>query len=384
MLITNVCTTPLLVRNKVPYHWAHGVTYGAEVILIEVQTEDGKSGYGETIATPSAVGVKAFVELAGRHLIGKSVFMSRQIMAECYHSLFQAHGTCSAPRFGGQILAGLEMAIWDAAGKTAGCAVHELLGGKVRNEIDYFGFIQGETADELALDATRLVEQGYRVIYGKIGRGEQLDIEIVRKVRQAVGESVRLRFDPNEAWDPLMATRMIHRLAEYDIEMIEQPCDHRSLHALKQIKGSSSIAIAADQSVFNLADVYDAVTLGAADLIVLGLHETGGVMPFIEAAAVAAAAGINVCIHGLHETGITTCAANHAAAVITNLDDGNQYMNHLLSSDIISSPNLDLTDGSLPVLSGPGFGFEIDLDAVDRAAEDHRSTMSNSSPGAPI
>ena len=294
-------------------------------------------------------------------------------MRQCYHALFQAHGTCSAPRFGGQVFAGLEMAMWDAAGKTAGCAVHELLGGKVRDSIDYFGFIQGETAEMLAADAARLVSEGHRVIYGKVGRGEQLDIEIVRQVRAAVGESVRLRFDPNEAWDPLTATKMICKLAVYDVEMIEQPCDHRSLYALRQIRESSSTAIAADQSVFNAADVYTAVTLGAADLIVLGLHETGGIVPFLEAASVAAAAGINICIHGVAETGITTCAANHAAALIPNLDDGNQYMNHLLASDIISSPRLELTDASLPVLSGPGFGFEINPDAVAKAAEDHRS-----------
>ena len=373
MTITNVKATPLLVRNKVPYYWAAGVRYGAEVILIEGQTDDGITGYGESIGTPSVAGVSAFVNTAALHLIGGSVFDSRRLMRQCYHALFQAHGTCSAPRFGGQVFAGLEMAMWDAAGKTAGCAVHELLGGKVRDSIDYFGFIQGETAEMLAADAARLVSEGHRVIYGKVGRGEQLDIEIVRQVRAAVGESVRLRFDPNEAWDPLTATKMICKLAVYDVEMIEQPCDHRSLYALRQIRESSSTAIAADQSVFNAADVYTAVTLGAADLIVLGLHETGGIVPFLEAASVAAAAGINICIHGVAETGITTCAANHAAALIPNLDDGNQYMNHLLASDIISSPRLELTDASLPVLSGPGFGFEINPDAVAKAAEDHRS-----------
>ena len=77
------------------------------------------------------------VRLASGHLLtlllstlppGAKCFLSRQAMAQCYHALFQAHGTCSAPRFGGQVLAGLEMAMWDAAGKTAGCAVHELLG----------------------------------------------------------------------------------------------------------------------------------------------------------------------------------------------------------------------------------------------------------------
>ena len=97
--------------------------------------------------------------------------------------------------------------------------------------------------------------------------------------------------------------------------------------------------------------------------------------------AVLISAGVNVCIHGLHETGVSTCAANHVASVISNLDDGNQYMNHLLASDVISSPELSLVDGRLPVLSGPGFGFEIDSDARARAAEAHQSSLPASGEG---
>ena len=373
--IKSIKTTPLLVRDKVPYVWAQGVTYGAEVILIEIQTTDGVSGYGESIGAPLAAAVKPLIDMAAQHLIGESVFDNRRLMAQCAQSIFQLHGIGRASGLGQQVLAGLEMAMWDAAGKTAGYAVHELLGGKVREEIEYFGFIQGDTAEELASHAADLVKEGHHVIYGKVGRGEQQDVEIVRQVRAAVGESVRLRFDPNEAWDPLTAVRMIRKLAPYDVEMFEQPCDHRSLQALRQIRENSPVAIAADQSVFDAADVYNAVRMGAADLIVLGLHETGGVVPFIEAAAVAAAAGINICLHGVHETGITTCASNHAAAVITNLDDGNQYMNHLLASDVISSPQLSLVDGRLPVLAGPGFGFEIDTDAVAKAAEEYQASL---------
>ena len=88
-----------------------------------------------------------------------------------------------------------------------------------------------------------------------------------------------------------------------------------------------------------------------------------------------------MCIHGLHETGVSTCAANHVASVISNLDDGNQYMNHLLASDVISSPELSLADGRLPVLSGPGFDFEIDSDALARAAEAHQSSLPVSGEG---
>jgi len=110
----------------------------------------------------------------------------------------------------------------------------------------------------------------------------------------------------------------------------------------------------------------------AADLIVLGLHETGGIDRFRKAAAIAQAAGIDICLHGLYETGITTCASNQIGSTLLNLDDGNQYMNHLLIEDIVESPNLTLKCGQLPVVSGPGLGFELNWDAVGRAEESHR------------
>ena len=86
-------------------------------------------------------------------------------------------------------------------------------------------------------------------------------------------------------------------------------------------------------------------------------------------AHIAEAANIDVCIHGLHETGITTVAASHVAAVTPNLDDGNQYMNNFLAWDIVKQPSLALQGGMLPVLERPGLGFELDWDAVREAAE---------------
>lgn len=72
------------------------------------------------------------------------------------------------------------------------------------------------------------------------------------------------------------------------------------------------------------------------------------------------------------ESGITTCAANQAAATIPNLDDGNQIMWQILAEDLISAPDLTPMAGRLPVLDGPGLGFELDRDAVARAAEAYR------------
>ncbi|MDH3377541.1 MAG: mandelate racemase/muconate lactonizing enzyme family protein [Gammaproteobacteria bacterium] len=378
MKITDIHTTPLKIPYKTPYHWAQGTVNDAVVILVEVHTDEGITGYGECIGTPSASVIQVHLNLAARLCIGRSPFENARLMREAYHSLFQAFGTCSSPRYAGQVFAGLEMALWDVMGKAAGRAVHELLGGALRDEIQYFGFPQGESAEEVAAHARQLSDEGCEVIYVKVGRGELLDLEIVEKTRNAIGTSRRLRLDPNEKWGALNAIRMIQKLVAFDIECVEQPTDCESLTALAQVRAASPVAIAADQLVFTPYDVFNVCREKAADLIVLGLHETGGIARLLESAHIAHAAGVNVCIHGLYESGITTCAANHAAAAVTNLDDGNQYMNHLLEWDIVASPDLCLHEGRLPVLPGPGLGFELDVDAVGRASEAYLKTAERS------
>ena len=369
MKITEVRTRPLLVPYTSPYHWAQGVIDGAMVILVEVETDEGFTGYGESIGTPSAEGIQSFINLAGAICVGRSPFENAQLMAEAYHALFQALGTCSSPRFGGQVLAGLEMALWDLAGKATGLAAHELMGGAVRDEIQYFGFAQGETAAQIAAEAKTLAESGCEVIYFKVGRGDALDIAIARQVRAAIGPHKRMRMDPNEHWSPVHAARMIRKMCDFDVEFIEQPTNCESVAALAQVHANSPVAIAADQLVFTPYDAYNVCRENAADLIVLGLHETGGLLRFSKVAHIAEAAGIDICIHGLYETGITTCAANQVAATLPNLDDGNQYMNHFLEWDIVKSPDLCLQNGRLPVLKGPGLGFELDWDAISKASE---------------
>jgi muconate cycloisomerase len=188
-------------------------------------------------------------------------------------------------------------------------------------------------------------------------------------VRKALPD-IRLRLDSNEAWDMLNARVMFEALGPCNIEFIEQPLPARAgCQALAELRGLVDIPIAADQTVYGPEDVLDICRTRAADVIVLGLHETCGVVRFRKAAAVAEAAGINICIHGVFETGITTSASNQVAASIGNIDDGNQIMCQLLIEDIVARPSLRPVNGTLPVSTLPGLGFELDRDAVGRAKE---------------
>jgi len=368
MKITGIDTKLLCVPYKEPFHWAQGVIDAAHLVLVCVHTDEGVTGYGESVGSASLTAVQSFIHQAARLCIGHSPFDVTRLMREAYQRLFAARGNCSAPRFGALVLAGLDMALWDAAGKAAGRAVHELLGGAVRESVRYFGFPQGDTPEDVGRDAKKWSDAGCEVIYIKIGRGEALDLATIEQVRASIGNR-RLRVDANEAWDVLTARRMVQAISGFGIEFLEQPTSSDSLTALAAVKAASSIPIAADQLVFTPEDVYAVCCARAADLIVLGLHETAGISRFCKAAAIAEAAGLNVCLHGLYETGITTCAANQVGATLANLDDGNQYMNHLLVEDIVQHPDLRLRSGELPILRGPGLGFELDWDAVGRAEE---------------
>ena len=369
MKISEVVTTPLWIPYEQPFHWSQGVTHGAEVILVEVHTDEGVVGYGESIATPSAEAVRAHLSLAADFCVGRSPFENARLIGEAYNALFGRDDASRASRLAGKSLAGLEMALWDAMGKATGHPVHALLGGAVRDEVRYFGFPQGETAEEIAGEAARLAASGHEVIFIEVGRGDDLDAEVVARVRAAIGPDKRLRLDPSGRWHSVRATRMMRRLSLFDIEVVEQPIDSESVEALARVRAGSPVAIAADQGVIALGDAFDVCRLYAADLIVVGLHETGGLLRFCKVAHIAEAANIDVCIHGLHETGITTAAASHAAAVTPNLDDGNQYMNNFLAWDIVRQPDLALQDGRLPLLDGPGLGFELDWNAVRQAAD---------------
>ncbi len=375
MKITNIRTTPLLCRFRQPYHWAQGVNYAGPVILIEVETDDGVTGIAESVASPTSAPVHAILKDAIPHFIGRSAYDGNAVIADYYRHGFNSRGTGSAPRYFAQALTGIELALWDAIGKAAGQPLHRILGGAVRDSIHYFGFVQGDRPEELADHARTLVGQGHKVLYVKVGRGEALDLEIVKAVRASIGE-VRLRLDANEAWDGMAARRMFQKLKPFDPEFIEQPVrGSGGAEILARLRAVTDIPIAADQSVFSPEEVYDICRSRAADAIVLGLHETCGVVRFRKAAAIAEAAGIRISLHGVFETGITTCASNQVAATIDNMDDGNQIMWQLLEEDIIESPSLTPVDGALPISQLPGLGFELNRDAVARAAENYEREL---------
>ena len=362
MRITRIDATPLAIPLTQEFHWAGGAQEGANLVLFTVHTDDGVEGYGESIAEdPRAV--VAHGELMARQLVGRPPgdmeAILRSIWSEGRWKMF--------PQFTHLVFAGIEVACWDALGRAFGVPTRTFFGGAVQEELDYFAFLQGDDPDTLAAHARELSD--HEVIYLKVGRGAERDDACVAAVREAIGPGKLLRIDPNEAWDAATAVDRIRRLALYDLDWVEQPTPAGDVNGLAHVRRSVDVKIAADQAVFTTSQLRHVLEKEAADVIVQGSHDAGGLLRFRQQAFLCDAFGLRVNRHAFMESEISFYANAQVASTIPNLTLGNQVMHQLLAERLTLGEPPALTAGKYRLNDAPGHGFELDHDAVGRAHE---------------
>jgi L-alanine-DL-glutamate epimerase-like enolase superfamily enzyme len=362
--VARVEATPLAIPLEQEFHWSGGVQRGANLVLFSVHTDDGVVGYGESICE-DPVAVTSYGLLMAEHFVGQELAnveaMLRSVWTEGRWRFW--------PQFTQLTVSGIEMACWDALGRTLGVPTNVFFGGRVRDEVDFFGFVQGDSPEQLARHAGELAARGFDVVYVKLGRSARDDEECVAAIRDAIGPERLLRVDPNEAWDVGEAVERIRRLETYGLDWVEQPVPAGNVKGLAHVRRSVGVKIAADQAVFTTRQLLEVLREEAADVVVQGAHDAGGLLPFRQQATIAQAHGVNVNRHAFMETEVSFLANLQVAATIPNLTSGNQVMHQLLAERLVKPPLPLLENGRARVPDLPGHGFEIDLDAVAVAHE---------------
>jgi L-alanine-DL-glutamate epimerase-like enolase superfamily enzyme len=362
--ITQIEATPLAIPLAQEFHWAGGAQVGANLVLFSVHTDEGITGYGESICEDQRA-VVAHGELMARQLVGRSPgdmeAILRSIWSEGRWKMF--------PQFTHLVFAGIEVACWDALGRALGVPTRTFFGGTVQEELDYFAFLQGDDPETLAAHARELAGEGYEVIYLKVGRGGERDDACVAAVREAIGPGTLLRIDPNEAWDAATAVDRIRQLEQYDLDWVEQPTPAGDVNGLAHVRRSVDVKIAADQAVFTTSQLLHVLEKEAADVIVQGSHDAGGLLRFRQQAFVCDAFGLRVNRHAFMESEISFYANAQVAATIPNLTIGNQVMHQLLAERLTLGEAPALVGGKYRLSDAPGHGFELDHDAVALAHE---------------
>ncbi|HRP47888.1 MAG TPA: mandelate racemase/muconate lactonizing enzyme family protein [Trueperaceae bacterium] len=340
--------------------WASGVRSGTTRLVIKVTASDGAVGYGETFYLP-------FVDAALRQQVVPVVLGEDEADIERIHRKILGAGFYHHRRAVNYASIGVEMALYDLLGKRAGLPLYKLLGGKYRDRIESIAFIPTQDPDQLVKEGLAAVNDGFRTIKIKVGTHPDLDGELVRRLREAVGPEVQIRADLNQALTVGSAKRLLRRLEPYDLQYLEQPLLLTELDATHDLRLITTVPIALDESAYSMEDVLEIVRRRAADVILVDPHQAGGILPCKKASAIAEAAAIPVGLHSGGELGLSMAAMLHLAASTPNMlyAIDNQYLHN--SDDIITCP-LTVEGGSFSVPEAPGLGVEVDEAKLEQYA----------------
>jgi glucarate dehydratase len=381
MKITNILVHKVNLPLVTAYRWASGVYLGATKGILEVQTDDGIIGWGET---PTVEQADIVAHDFAPRLIGVDPSNIDDCARRCLpeiRTLLNTHDSALVKAFGG-----LELALWDIKGKALRLPVYSLLGGPVRQEIgfsEYFALLLpgpnhpgASTPLEVARYCARMREQhGSTIFEGKVGVLDlDTEIEMIKEVRAAIGPDATLRLDANNSWPLNTARKALKRLEPFEIANIEDPAP--TFYEMAKLRQHSAIPFSS-----HLPDLRLAVELGVPDTFVLNVVTLGGLretMKFISACEVM---GVGFWFYS-GETAVGTAAYMQLTAAIPYLSQPGQSLFRWYADDV--GPELIQPHANLvPIPDGPGLGITIDPQALLRCKERYEQDGVISQLGVP-
>lgn len=336
--------------------WGSGARIGTTRLVVRIETGEGLVGWGETLCLIDTVPA-VFKSVVAPLAIGRSVAEAETLFRHVLGAGYYHHKRAAV-----MAIAALEMAMWDALGKSAALPCHALWGGRYRNRVAAAAYTFTRDPDALAERLSAFRARGFGTFKVKIGFDAESDIALASVARQAIGDAP-LRLDVNGAWTPGTARRQLARLTEIDPAYVEQPLELDDVAGHAALRRFQSVPLALDESAYTLQDVGNIVQADAADVILLDPHQAGGLWQTIKAAGLAEARGIPVSLHSGAELAISQAAYVHLAATIPNMTLAIDTERDYLGADVAPDTPM-LENGAFALPDAPGLGVSPDIAAI--------------------
>lgn len=325
----------------------------AQNLLVELQTNEGISGWGEASSLRAIVGETQLINIAAakelKHLVvGKHPLAVESLMRQLDRHL--PHNTT--------LKSAVDMALFDIAAKVSGVPLYRFLGGEKR-EIETDLTMGIGDANEAGDKALAIRSMGFRMIKVKLGLSFQDDVKRLKNIRKAVGPDPIIRIDANQGWDRVAAVRNLKAFEEFDVQFCEQPCRASDLQGMRYVSRQSSIPVMADESLFSVQDALTIIRQDAAPYFNIKLSKSGGIVNARKIAHVAEA-GHRPCMLGCmseSRLGITAAAHFACASGIMQFFDLDSFLEHAENPML---GGVEITDGIVTVPDAPGLGVSPD------------------------
>ncbi|HZE39083.1 MAG TPA: galactonate dehydratase [Stackebrandtia sp.] len=349
-------------------------------LFCRVETDDGVVGWGEPVVEGRAATVRTAVEELSGYLIGAD-----PLRIEDHWQVLSKGGFYRGGPVLSSALAGIDQALWDIAGKARGAAVHELLGGPVRDRARVYGWVGGDEPSEVAEAAAAQAEAGFTAVkmnacaaLPHIASPSELD-RITRRVagvREALGDDRDLAIDFHGRVSAAAARQLLPRLAELSPLFVEEPVLPEHHRRLASIVESSPIPIATGERLYSRNDFLPVLQAGIA-VAQPDISHAGGISEVRRIASLAEVWNVAVAPHC--PLGPISLAASLQIAFATpnfliqeqslgiHYNTRADLLDYLLDTSVFA-----FTDGYVARPAAPGLGLSLDEAAIRRAdAQDH-------------
>ena len=366
MKVTQVEAIPFAIPYRKPLRFASGEVHVAEHVLVRVHTDDGVVGVAEAPPRPFTYGeTQAGVLAVIDQILAPQVVGLPLLERETMHA--RMNRTVGNP----VAKASIDMAVWDALGRTLGLPVTELLGGYTdRMRVSHMlGF--AEPAAVVAEAERMRATYGITTFKVKVGRTPyRLDTAVVRALREGLGDEVELYVDGNRGWTASEAARAMREMGDLGLTFAEELCPADDVIGRRWLVNQLDLPFIADESAVTPADVTREILGRSATAVSIKTARTG----FTGSRRVhhlAEGLGVEVVMGNQIDGQVgSLCTVAFGAAYELTSRRAGELSNFLdMRDDLLTEP-LEIRDGQLAIRPGAGLGLEIDPDKLAHYRQD--------------
>lgn len=339
-------------------HFGHAAKYRtvSESIFVRIETEDGVSGFGESLPRQYVTGEDQATVMSA---LGKTLPSALAGME--FSSFRDAADFCGSFNIlNGAAKCAVELALLDAAGKVFNCSITDVFGGQARNHLKYSAVIGNVLPVKAGISALKCRLYGFENIKIKVGDAE--DIARLKAVRIIAGINTNVRLDANGAWSAAEAIEKLNRMRIFNFSVIEQPVQKCDIASMRKISQAIPEPVMADESICTIEDAENLAEAGACKMFNIRLSKCGGIINSLKIARIAKTAGISYqlgCQVG--ESGVLSAAGRRFASCVEGVRHlEGSYARFLLTEDMVMEDVSFGYGGRAGMLKGPGLGVTVD------------------------
>lgn len=350
--------------------------------LVEVRTDEGITGWGECFGPGNiAIANKAIVEKVFQPMLLGMDPLDRDVIWHKAYNLTRDHGQKGMAL---QALSGIDIALWDIAGKIAGLPIHKLIGGAHRDSIGVYGYgmmLKRESVEDhvarFADEAAAIRDMGFVAAKMKVGLGARQDVKLCEAVRGSIGDAFDFMVDANHCYDTSDAFFVGRALEEMGAYWFEEPVAPEDLAGYRELRAGLKVNISGGEAEFTRWGWRALLEARCLDIAQPEVCALGGISEYLKVMALCQAHFTPVVNH-VWGSAISVAANIHLLAAMPPLPGGlfprepwlefdttdNRFRDGLLTEPLDIQGQVHANHGRVAVLTGPGLGVEPDPDFI--------------------